>query len=788
MIAEGQPVTAAPTAVDSAYEPNTYDIVVTARRSEERLQSVPVSVTAFNADMLRESNIQKSEDLMFRTPGISLTGTSSRENSVFSIRGQSKALSGPGAAGVVSYFADVPAPTFGSGISTYDMASVQVLKGPQGTLFGRNTTGGAVLYYPTLPTYEFSGYVQGTYARFDQRQLEAAVTVPLVDDHLAIRMSGQYQKDDGFTKNVNPMYQYRLNNTNSRALRGTVLFEPVYGIKNVTIFDYYRNRYNSIGNILVDVFDDPSLLDVLGIKQAMKAELAKQRARGPYVTDVDAPPGVTRAKRLGVTNRTDIELGGSVSFTNIFGYRSTELRDRLNVDGVGLLPADGTGAVPAGLPVRLLNAGFNNEIEQYTNEVQLRGKLFGDRLSWLIGGFYLDSKPTGPTGTSADVGSVPLPGVVTGTFNYNFYSEKSRALFGSLNYDLDSVLEGLTVNGSFRYTWDKVKACTAATTGVDDSIQPGNCNATDPRIVPGSQSVNRSSSSAPTWSFGLDWQINRDLFAYIVTRRGYRAGGINSPTFGGLLEPFQSFDPETVTDAEIGIRTDWRAGQMRGRFNLSAFTGYYDKVQIALAGAQSQLGCIVGDPVFGEYPYTPDGDCNFTNDPATGTFLINAGKTRVSGIDFDGFISPVEHLTFNFGGTLLDTATRSLTVPSLLQPYVGGNKIPFNLTAKHTFTLGGDYDLPLGDIGDLAFHADFYHSGKVFYSGVFLPPYEVVNFRLDWNGVADSPVDLSVYMSNAFGAKYLQTGSAAAPSLGFYTGIYGPPRQYGVVLRYRFGS
>jgi iron complex outermembrane receptor protein len=133
------------------------EVTVTARRSEESIQSVPVSVTALDAEQLRERSISTPEDLQRSTPGTYLSGSGGRENIVYQIRGQSKALSGPSSPAVVSYFSEVPDVTFGSSVPAYDISSVQVLKGPQGTLFGRNTTGGAILYTPTAPTYAFEG-------------------------------------------------------------------------------------------------------------------------------------------------------------------------------------------------------------------------------------------------------------------------------------------------------------------------------------------------------------------------------------------------------------------------------------------------------------------------------------------------------------------------------------------------------------------------------------------------------------------------------------------------------
>ena len=166
-----------------------------------------------------------------------LAGSGGRENSNFSVRGQSKALAGNSAPGVISYFADVPAPTLGSSIPTYDLASVQVLKGPQGTLFGRNTTGGAILYYPTMPTYDLEGYVQATYGSYNAVIGEAAINLPIVDQKVALRISGQYQKRDGWTKNIGVGKD--ADDLNSRAIRGTLLLEPVEGLKNTTIVDLY---------------------------------------------------------------------------------------------------------------------------------------------------------------------------------------------------------------------------------------------------------------------------------------------------------------------------------------------------------------------------------------------------------------------------------------------------------------------------------------------------------------------------------------------------------------------
>lgn len=761
---------------------STDDIVVTARRESENIQSTPVSVVAFNEDMLRSANIQNTADLMMKTPGVFLSGSGGRENSVFQIRGQSKALSGSNAPAVVSYFADVPQPTFGSGVSTYDMASVQVLKGPQGTLFGRNTTGGAVLYYPAAPGYKLEGYLEGGYGNYDRRQLEGALTLPIIADRLSVRVAGRYEKRDGYTRNIGVGGD--LDDVNSRAFRVSVLAEPTDAIRNLTIFDWYRNYYTGDAVLLTGVDATPSLLDLLGVRESALAELAAQRARGPRVVDSDAEPAMNRTRRWGLTNRTDITLG-DVQLTNIFGYRKTYVEYNINTDGAPRL----SSTLAPGLTLPLLNAGAINHVEQYTEEVQIKGKLLDDQVDWLLGGFYLKSRPYGTTGTGNDVGffsSYPLA-----TFQYSFYTENSRALFGNINVKLDSLAQGLRLNAGVRYTWDKQVACiatqgTMASPNVSPpNLQPDDCPSSALLVGP---AVNRAKSSAPTWTLGLDWQVTDDLFAYIVSRRGYRTGGINTPTFGGRLTPYQSFGAEKVTDVEAGIRTDWNlGGEVKLRFNASVFSGWYSGVQIALSGLITQVAaCQAG--VDNPAPISPDGDCDPTNDPQSGTMLVNAGKSRVAGIDLDGRIAFGDRLTLTYGANFLDTKTRSLEAPAAVQPYLQQQEIPFDLVAKRTYTLGLQYNLPLGELGELGATADYYHSSPLSFVNTSLPAYDLVNARLDWRNVAGRPLDVGVYVTNVFDEDYQAIGAVSGAALGFNSAIYGAPRQYGVTLRYRFGS
>jgi iron complex outermembrane recepter protein len=771
--------TAAAQGVSSASDENAAgedEIFVTARRSEESIQSTPVSVTAFSGDSLRAAGITKTEDLMVKTPGVYFGGAGGRENSAFQIRGQSKARSGFNAPAVVSYFADVPLPTFGSSVPTFDMASVQVLKGPQGTLFGRNTTGGAILFYPKQPGYELEGYVQAGYGNYDHRQLEAAVSAPIVDGKVAIRISGMIDKRDGWTRDIT--YNVRRDGNNARAFRASILLEPVEGVKNVTTYDYYTNEYNADSVVLTGIRPvAPLLPGAFGIRTAALAALARQQARGPRIVESDARPFL-ETTRQGITNRTDIDLGSDIELSNIFGWRKTHLFYISNSDG---LPRLLSTTIPGGTTnVTVLNGNARVNTQQITNEVQLKGSLADGDIDWLIGGFYLHSKPSGPTGTGSlqfFTGTAPLD---MNSFGYNFVTDKSRAVFGSATFKLDSVAEGLKLNIGARYTWDKLSACVGTDVTTQGRLQFSDCRNGNPALI--RPTTNRTSSSAPTWQASLEWQANDKLFAYLASRRGYRAGGINSPTLAGRLAPFQTFGPEKVTDVELGFRSDWDlGGDARARFNASGFVAWHQNTAFSLSGVRTGAGCVVGGPA----PASPDGDCDTTNDPIAGAMTLAAGKTKVSGIDVDGFIALSDAFKFTFAGSVLDPKSRSLNVPAAVAPFVPtGTVIGFDFVAKSSYSLGAEVNQPIGN-SNIRLNADLFHSGKRSFVDARFPSYSIVNTRLTWTDASEA-LELSLYATNLFNKTYISQGSFNGPAAGIEASIFGAPRQYGLTARYNF--
>ena len=760
------------------------EIVVSARRTEESLQSVPVSVTALDTEMLRESSISSTEDIQYSVPGVHLAGSGGRQNVVYVIRGQSKALSGTTSPAVVSYFAEVPDPVWGSSVPQFDMASIQVLKGPQGTLFGRNTTGGAILYTPQAPEHEFSGYIGGTVGDYEHNRLQGAVNIPLIQDKVALRVAADINNRDGYTKNIGVGGD--LDGIGTQSVRASLLVEPTANISNTTIFDHFKSENDGIGVVLENVFPADSfpggtLISQLGLQAGAEEQLALFRERGPFVNDPSFDQ-YENNERNSLTNRTEIDFG-AFQLVNIFGYRHTDLNYAINVDAMPTINAFGF------IPTNFIKADKYDQSEQYSNELQFKGTALDDKLNWLVGGFWLKNEPNGYQGNSVAF-AVELVGASPAA--YTFVTEETQAVFANVQYDLSElVVEGLQLELGARYTEDEVEACagigaTPFNNGMNgaNEAELSDCESANAAKITNTATT-KLKSDATTWSMGLNWQVNDDLFIYGVKRHGYRAGGVNGPVFTGRLIPFQTFEPETVTDYELGMRADWYVGDMLVRTNLSAFIGEYKSVQAFLSGIQQGAGC---SPTNNGPEVTPDGDCDPSNDPAGGTLLTNLGNTEVSGVDIEIVVAPTERLTLSLASTIQDSDTKEFNKPADLAPYIPGNEIAFNFFAPKTLLAGARYEMPLGEIAEsLVLNVDYYWTDDASKGdGLVIESYDVTNLRADLNGLGGTAFDLGVFIRNAFDDEYMVASGASGGRLGFETGIYGAPRMWGLEGRYSF--
>lgn len=636
------------------------DIIVTARRRAEDASKVPLAVTAFSGEALEEKNVTNLFDLTKIAPGINIQIGNSRTQPWLTIRGQSKGTSANIQPGVIVYVNEVPLSNMGVLIPTYDLTNIQVLKGPQGTLFGRNAIGGAVLVATQAPTREVEGYAKVDVGSHSYKQFEAAVNVPVLEDRMALRLATQINYDGGsyrgqlvspYTINpatnlatpgtIRPMSR-NLDATASQAVRASLWVEPVDGLTNTTVVEYSKTRglaaafpteFFSSGfnggtpqfqylprSVLLTNLGPVVGQNVLNLARCgdatatpstpllncdWRAAQAYAQASNGRSGVVNSDPWQTRSILFSVTNTTALDLG-SATLKNIFGYRSTDVYQNSDVDGTGL---------------PIVTTAAQIQVAQITNELQLSGSLLNGALDYTVGGFYYHEAPNGPAGTqTADVNV--LFGL-SHSLGASHVTNDSRALYGQLDYALDWLVEGLTVTAGLRQTWDTVQACASNVAysplanqmyvlGPDSPIitdqeqcESGSLTRAD---FPGSTSV--STSNLPktdfrklTYTVGANWQITPQAMVYVVHRRGYRAGSFTVPL---VTDPFlshlQAFGPQTLTDFEVGTKLRWRSGSVQGSLDLAAFTGKDKGNQLSVSTSGLAGGVCVPEAITASRP------------------------------------------------------------------------------------------------------------------------------------------------------------------------------------------
>lgn len=744
--ATAQEAQAEGTAVSSLEE-----IVVTARRREERLQDVPASVTALSGPQLAERSITNTQELQTFVPGLKFTAQVSNETPNFIIRGQGRPLFVGALPAVVVYVNDVPLPQDGSTVPLYDMASVQVLKGPQGTLFGRNSTGGALLLYPQKPEgSELTGYIKGAVGNYNMRHLTAGVTVPLIDDKLALRLAGEVIQHDGYIKNLSGGPD--LDDRNSKSFRASLLWRPTEGVESFTSYDITKVDEAGTGAVVFGNFGTGSLYGaavapffVSGVPGSdLNYEIARHRAEGARTVRPGLTP-LSKADSWGIMNDTKVELG-AVTVRNIFGYRRNKTTSVYDVDGTPLrinARQNAFGAYP------------QINLEQFSNETQLLGELFDGKLDYILGVFFLDDRPAGITAGQSAAAVTPTspPAAITSTYIHT----KSKAVFGQVSYDVGDLIPGLTLTAGLRYTKDDRTFCVIQRTTVAAESECG-------AVQIG------TSYKQPTYTFSAEYKPTDNLLIYAVTRRGYRGGGMNTNL--STTVPVATYEPETNTDYEVGMKGDWRLGDAWGRFSVALFRQEIEDLQsslpVTLVSANGSL--------------------------FNGAVVLNAAQASADGFEIAATVAPTPDLTLDMTYEGFFGRFDQYTGPPAFVATLGAlTNTKFN-TPPHVFSASARYIVPIDVPGRLRLSATYRWVDDNLVSAAPLvphpdliqPSYSLVDLRADWEDLLGEQVDLAVFVNNVTDELYRIGSGSGVPTLTVNSTIYGPPRTYGVEVKYRF--
>ncbi|MDB5396616.1 MAG: putative TonB-dependent receptor [Rhodospirillales bacterium] len=731
------------------------EVVVTARRREEKLQSVPIAVTVFTAQSLQEKSIETLSDLQHYTPSLEVR-EQSRDEQNFFLRGQGQNGTAGAYPGVVSYFSEVPYIITGAG-NLIDMESVQVLRGPQGTLFGRNTTGGAVLFEPKKPGNDLEGYVQATFGDYNREGGEAAVNIPIIQDKLLVRIAGAHEVRDGFTKNITTGQDQ--DNRDYWSGRAYVVFRPFDNFENDVIYSSLYTHTNGVG-IIFDAFNPntdrskpaTSFVPLFGLAAA-NAALALQQQIGPRQT-ASQVPGLGKTYHWGIIDRAILDITDELTFKNI-----ASIQDMRNLVRYGF-----TGTALKSLAL-ISKQDWATSWEEYTEEAQLQGKALGGNLSWTAGAYLEYLHPDGQSQTLQQVS--PAISLITGASPVNSngpsnQSARSQAVYAQGTYDLGNYIEGLKFTAGYRYTWDYRSISTFAYIPLPNNGRV--CTQLGGNVA-GRCYLNLGAPfSDPSWTLSLDYQVAPDMLIYVTGRHGYKSGGFNglAPTLALV-----KYGSERTTDVEIGIKSQWEIAGMKIRANADLF---HDAL------GNSQRSTSIQAPL-------PGGSS------VTQTIVAN-GDATVEGFEFEGTIIP-------FAGLEL-SATYShdyANYDRFFIPTVGNLAgLPYPATPRNKISLTGRYHLPLDPTwGDVSFVASASHQTHEQFAtdnSPFgdRPGYTLLDLRLDWNSIMESTFDASFFVTNVTDKVYTLGITDLYNTSGTVSEVLGEPRMFGVQLKYRFGG
>ncbi len=776
------------------------DIVVTARRVEERLQDVPISITVFNQQQLANRNVVSAGDIATYTPSLTANSRWGSESTSFAIRGFVQ--EGPTAPSVGTYFAEVTAPrvngstTAGNGAGVgmfFDLANVQVLKGPQGTLQGRNTTGGAVLLVPQKPTGRFEGFVEGSVGNYDLRRMQAVVNIPVIDT-LRVRIGIDRQTRDGYLRNLSNVGPRDFNDVDYTAIRFSAVADLTPNLENYFIASYGSSTTNGFAARIF--FSNPAR--ETAVSAPIHAANLAAVGNNYYDVTIGNPRAGQQIKQWQLINTTTWRASDLLTVKNIISYAEFRQRQTMSNngdDGFALNPANPFYSIAVFPAPDSHNAAQST----FTEELQVQGRTSNDRLKYQAGAYLELSEPLDGFQTTYSPQNLNCTDPIalqctnlSGRGLLLFVSSKYRfrnlGIYGQATFN---ITDRISLTAGIRYTSDVSQGLGRARR-ILFATTPGNaptysCANPVPLVQGGTSAeiqadpsrcnlARRVSSNKPTWLIDLDWKPTDDVLLYAKYARGYRQGGVNVANYG-----LETWAPEQVNLYELGAKTSF-GGALRGYFNIAAFYNDFSNQQLQIG----TLGCAsasLGTP-----------QCPFLANVGQG--IANAGQSVIKGVEIDASISPMRGLTLDVGYAHLDSTLKSLstlpTIPlgfsSLIPPKVGG---PLPLTPRNKYTATASYTLPLPEnVGRLTLAATFTHQDSAYGSpssaiqNQTLPPQNLLNLNATWAGVAGTPLDIGVFATNVTKEKfYLFT---TGDSFGADAFIPNQPRMYGVRLKYRF--
>jgi iron complex outermembrane recepter protein len=772
------------------------EVIVSATRREENLQKVPMSIESFTGDQMEAKGIQRLQDVIASVPNLLVSaGPSGSSNPVFAIRGIPNA-------GVFVDGVFQQSPIGLTYRSTLELDHVEVLRGPQGTLFGRDTTGGAIRLFTKAPADEFGVRAEATVGSYNRHDVGLNADIPIIDHVLLSKISVGESDVGGYVRSLT--VDRSFGDDKQQDLRVDLLWEPTDSLK----IRLNGERFNETGtqaNYTVRIIDsgppgdnppgpgfgfqvpNHEYYEVLGIPYNCHTDVAGCPGGevGPWQTKANftAGPGLIVNQRV-ANLHVNWDITDSINLASISSYSS-----QTNWNYENFSNSD----------VQFFSQGTYQRRYGWSEELQLTGH--EGPFSWLAGfyayndtneahfmrwAFWEFQQPKHPNAplNFADVqaspactswtpasGLIPCIMVPASSETLTGTGTEVKSYFGEINYQLTHSLKatfGARYHRQTNSNWNYgFAANTARQTDIPGQLPGGDILASTGR----SQNVSQVFTK-PTYHFALTDDFTDHFMGYLNFSQGYNAGGNSrialpeiDPVTHAPIEYDQPYKPETINNYEIGVKTDWLEHRLRA--NLTYFLIDWKDIQVSGT---------VHDPFTGiELP----------------TFLIqNEAAARATGIELGLTAAPDEHWLFNFDlGTLHTYYTDIL--PGATNEITKSSK--FGQAPRLQYSIGAQYSMTVKNYGIMARVDDNFTSG---YNRSYVPGDQSTTYTGDtWeqHGFAllaarltlrspDGKYELSAFGTNLLNKIYL-TGGFFSPLLQVDVGTIGRPREFGLKLK-----
>jgi iron complex outermembrane receptor protein len=725
------------------------EVVVTAQHRSENIQTVPIAIQAFTGKTLSDLGVKSSTDLAQFTPNVEIALPNGEGNQpIISIRGiglndYDTNNAGPNGVYLDEVYLSSPASqTF----QTFDLDRVEVLKGPQGTLYGRNTSGGAINFVSAKPTDEVSGNLHVDYGSFNTVNVEGALGGPILST-LDGRVAFTVNESDGYMHNA--LTGARENGANNFAGRGELLYKPNDRLKILLNVhggqvDNRPSEYRHIGDL------DPVTGAQCSVAQTNAGNCVDLFGYGTPKKFYDG--AYNRTEHLRVSNvgsylRADY-AAGPVDITSITAF---EYSNKLH-------PEDSDAS-----PNRLLEIDYGVRSNTFTQE--LRAAQTRDAYNWVVGAYYLHEVLTQdqPLEALLDIDSIYGPGAGDGvalkTFDNSRQATDAYAAFGQGELNITDKLK-LILGG--RYTDESKDFAYVGSV----QYQEGGENNFGP-IMPLADSRQSLSDSAFSWRIGLNYSLTRSILTYATISTGFKSGDFNGSFLSTnpeeIARQLKPVAPETVTAYEVGLKSSFF--DRRLILDLAAFYNDYKDMQVF----------VLVPPVAGGTGFPVD-------------VLDNAPRAHTDGLDLQLTAKPVSPLTATVQLGVLETKLdRYVSDRDPSQPDYSGNQLPLSPHLSASIIL--DYKAHAGP-GALDVQASANYKGHAFFDISNSPyldqtGYWIENVRVAY-AFSGERWEIAAYIRNLSGEHYYVDKFDLTSPFGLIQGVVGQPRTIGAELNYRF--